>query len=129
MALGIAMAMLIAVPFVLAQSTSHDHGAQATAPATSASTPQQQAMTTQMMAVMQAKQQHLDQMVAQMNAATGQAKVDQMAAVVTELATMHRDMLSMMTMMHGGTMHHDTTPGGTAPDAAPGGGHQHTPAP
>jgi hypothetical protein len=62
---------------------------------------------------MQAEQKKLDDLVAQMNAAKGAEKVDRIAAVVTEMATMHRRMNAMMTeggmmqMMH---MQYGTTP-------------------
>ena len=55
-----------------------------------------------MMANMQAAQKKLDDLVAQMNAATGSEKVDRMAAVITEMAAMHKDMCAQM--MNGGMM-------------------------
>ena len=55
-----------------------------------------------MMARMQAEQKKLDDLVAQMNSATGPAKVDRIAAVVTEMAAMHKRMSTMM--MQGGMM-------------------------
>ena len=75
----------------------HDH---ATPPAQGTVMQQQQAM----MANMQAEQQKLDDLVAQMNAATGPDKVERIAAAVNELATMHKRINGMMTMMmrHGG---------------------------
>lgn len=97
----IALVVFATVPLALAQAT-HEHGAQATPPAASAPAAQQQAMMMKMMDDMQAQQKRLSEMVAKMNAATGQAKVDQIAAVVTEMAAMHGRMTSMMTMMHGG---------------------------
>lgn len=57
----------------------------------------------QMMANMQAEQAKLDDLVAQMNAATGPDKVDKIAAAVTEMAAMHKRMSGMM-MMRGGMM-------------------------
>ena len=63
-----------------------------------------------MMANMQAEQKKLDELVAQMNAAKGPDKVDRIAAVVTEMAAMHKRMSSMM--MQGGMMQmmHGQTP-------------------
>ena len=83
-------------------ATQHDH---ATPPAAQASGMDHQAM----MANMQADQKKLDELVAEMNAATGQQKIDKIAAVVNELAAREKRMSSMMMMMHGGTtqMPHD----------------------
>src|SRR5689334_272769 len=55
-----------------------------------------------MMADMQAAQKRLDDLVSQMNAATGAEKVDRIAVVVTEMLAMHTQMSSMM--MQGGMM-------------------------
>jgi hypothetical protein len=55
-----------------------------------------------MMAEMQAQQKRLDDLVAQMNAAKGEDKVDRIAAVVNEMAAMHKRMSGMM--MQGGMM-------------------------
>ena len=49
-----------------------------------------------MMADMQAAQKRLDDLVSQMNAAKGAEKVDRIAAVVTEMVAMHKQMSSMM---------------------------------
>jgi hypothetical protein len=54
-----------------------------------------------MMAQMEASQKTLDGLVAKMNAATGDAKVEQIAAVITEMAAQHRQMHQHMMMMHG----------------------------
>ena len=53
---------------------------------------------------MKAEQAKLDDLVAQMNAATGPDKVDRIAAVVTDVAAMHKRMSAMMMqgMMQGG---------------------------
>jgi len=67
-----------------AQTTAHDHAAAASA--------DQHAMMMTMMADMQARQKKLDDLVAQMNTATGQEKIEQMAAVITEMASMHKGM-------------------------------------
>ncbi len=53
----------------------------------------------QMMADMKADQEKLDDLVAKMNAATGQQKVDQVAAVITELVARQKAMHAHMTMM------------------------------
>lgn len=113
---AIAVLVLATVPLVLAQTT-HEHGAQGTPPAASTPAAQQQAMMAKMMADMQTQQKHLDEMVAKMNAATGQARVDQIAAVVTEMAAMHGRMASMMNMMHGsgGMMQHGAAPASGEP--------------
>ena len=70
---------------------------------------QQQKMTMEM----QASQKKLDELVAQMNSATGSAKVDRIAALLTELVAQHR---RMSTMMEGGTM---PMMRGNAPAATP----------
>ena len=64
-----------------------------------------------MMDRMQAEQNNLDDLVAQMNAAKGPEKVDRIAAVVTEMAAMHKRMNTMM-MQRGMMMHmqRDSTP-------------------
>jgi hypothetical protein len=56
-----------------------------------------------MMANMQAEQKKLDELVTQMNAASGPDKMDKIVAVVNELAAREKRMNSMMMMMHGGT--------------------------
>jgi hypothetical protein len=82
-----------------AQSTApeHEHGAP---PAAQGAAMGHQAM----MASMQAAQKKLDDLVAQMNTATGPEKVEKIAAVVNEIAAMHTRMQAMMMrceMMHG----------------------------
>lgn len=54
----------------------------------------------QMMAQMQASQARLDTMVEQMNAAEGAARIDAMAAVLTEMASQRKDCAAMMQGMH-----------------------------
>ena len=49
-----------------------------------------------MMADMKASQKKLDDLVAAMNQATGDDKVDKLAAVVTELVAQHREMCGRM---------------------------------
>ena len=83
-------------------ATQHDHNA--TPPA--GASQQAAAMDHQkMMADMQAEQAKLDDLVAQMNAAKGTDKVDRIAAVVNEMAAMHKRMnTAMQGMMQGGMM-------------------------
>src|SRR5262245_2971287 len=57
---------------------------------------QMMAQRQKMMADMQATQTKLDELVAQMNGATGSAKVDRMAALLTELVAQQKRMNSMM---------------------------------
>ena len=83
-----------------------------------------------MMAEMTASQNKLDDLVARMNAATGPAKVDQVAAVVTELVAQHKSMHARM-MAPGGMMMQMMQPGqpvatppAAEPGAAPPGGHE-----
>jgi hypothetical protein len=66
-----------------------------------------------MMADMQAAQKRLDELVAQMNAATGNAKVDRIAAVLNELVAQHKRMSTMMQ----GTMPMMMTPNAPATPA------------
>jgi hypothetical protein len=105
-AAGIAVAL--SAGFGYAQNNQHEH---ATPPAAQGAPADHQAM----MARMQAEQKKLDDLVAQMNAATGPEKVDRIAATVTEMAAMHKRMNMMM--MQGGMMMH--MPNGTPPATAP----------
>jgi hypothetical protein len=61
-----------------------------------------------MMDEMKAMDARLDTLVQQMNTATGQAKVDATAAVVTELVTQRKTMVDRMEGMHGEMMQHTT---------------------
>jgi hypothetical protein len=72
-----------------------------------------------MMAEMKVSQKKLDDLVAAMNAAKGADKVDRIAAVVTELATQHRQMGMRMMSMGGGMMMPmmQGAPGAAAPAA------------
>ena len=88
-------AVVLSAGFGYAQNNEHEH---ATPPTAQGGTANHQAM----MANMQAEQKKLDELVAQMNAATGPEKVDRIAAVVTEMAAMHKRMNTMM--MQGGMM-------------------------
>ena len=59
-----------------------------------------------MMAEMKAADQRLDGLVAKMNAASDQGKVDATAAVVTEIAAQRKTMREGMMTMHEGMMGH-----------------------
>jgi len=76
---------------------------------------QMMAQQQKMMAEMQATQTKLDELVAQMNSATGNAKVDRMAVLLTELVAQHKRMGSMM---QGGMMPMMMMPNAPS-DAAP----------
>jgi hypothetical protein len=76
---------------------------------------QMMAQRQRMMAEMQATQTKLDELVAQMNSATGGAKVDRMAAVLTELVAQQKRMGSMM---QGGMMPMMMMPNAAAPPAS-----------
>lgn len=60
----------------------------------------------QMMAGMKAMDSRLDQKLAAMNAATGQAKVNAMAEVINEMVKQRRDRQEKMMAMHSGMMSH-----------------------
>lgn len=86
-------------PAVFAQ---HQHPTPAPAPGAAAAAPAMncEAMMHEMHASSKAMDDRLQQLVAQMNQATGSAKVDRMAAVVNELVTQRKQMREqMMTMM------------------------------
>jgi hypothetical protein len=91
----VGVAVALSAGFGYAQNNQREH---ATPPAAQGASVDRQAM----MASMQAEQQKLDDLVAQMNAATGPEKVDRIAATVTEMAAMHKRMSIMM--MHGRMM-------------------------
>ena len=61
-------------------------------------------MHEQMMAAMKANEAKLDALVTQMNAASGSAKVDSMAAVVNEMVRQQKVMHEHMAQMHGQMM-------------------------
>jgi hypothetical protein len=100
LAMGAAVALSAGLGY--AQNNQHEH---ATPPAAQGGSADHQAMMAGMMVNMQAEQKKLDELVAQMNAAKGPDKVDRIAAVVTEMAAMHKRMSTMqggrMQMMHG----------------------------
>jgi hypothetical protein len=68
-----------------------------------------------MMADMKAGQEKLDDLIAKMNAATGPLKMDQMAAVLTELVAQQKAMHARMMSMMG----HESAPRGSAPKEQP----------
>lgn len=68
-------------------------------------------MHEQMMTEMKANDAGLDALVAQMNAASGAAKVDAVAAAVTELVRQQRAMHQHMGQMHGQMMGRGVTDG------------------
>jgi len=55
----------------------------------------------QMMAAMQTADKKLNDLVAEMNAARGNDRIDKVIAVVNELAAAHKQMSGMMSMHHG----------------------------
>jgi len=57
----------------------------------------------QMMMSMQASDKKIDDLIAQLNAAKGNDRIDKLVAVVNELVAERKQ---MMTMMHGGMMDH-----------------------
>ena len=104
MAVGTAVALSAGLGY--AQNSQHEHPTPAARQGGAAN---HQAM----MANMQTQQKKLDELVAQMNTAKGPEKVDRIAAVVTEMAAMHKRMSTMM--MNGGMMQmmqmqHGSTP-------------------
>ena len=68
-------------------------------------------MHEQMMAGMKANEAKLDALVTQMNAASGTAKVDSMAAVVNEMVRQQKTMHEHMAQMHGQMMGGQGMPG------------------
>jgi hypothetical protein len=81
-----------------------------------------QGMGAQMMADMKASQMKLDELVAAMNQATGDDKVDKLAAVVTELVAQHREMCGRMmsgNMMPMSMMRHTPEAATPAPTGKP----------
>jgi hypothetical protein len=110
--LAVGAAVALSAGLGHAQSNRQEH---ATPPAAQGAGADRQAM----MAGMQAEQNKLDDLVAQMNAAKGPEKVDRIAAAVTEMAAMHKRMSAMMMqsgmmqMMH---MQHGETPPRASPE-------------
>ncbi len=104
--------LLLSAAIGRAQGSAHEHpSAPPQAPATQRG--QAAASRHAMMADMQAAQERLDQLVSEMNAATGAEKVERMAAVVNEMAAIHKQMCAMV--MQGAMMPMMPKP----PDATP----------
>lgn len=78
-----------------ARHEQHQHGT-ATAPDTAAQGPQSGMRGNMMMGNMMAADAKLEEFVTKMNGATGQAKIDAIAEVVTALVQQHRAMHGMM---------------------------------
>jgi hypothetical protein len=74
-----------------------------------------------MVGAMTAGQEKLDDLIAKMNAATGQLKVDQMAAVLTELVAQQKAMRAHMMCMG----HHAAPPANTPKEQPPAAHEQH----
>ena len=120
--------------FVSAALAQNPHAAPPVAAKTQAVTPPITPPAGQMMTNLEADQKKLDDLVAAMNAATGEDKIDRMAAVVAELSRqngmcsrMMKDMMSGGMMKMGGEKMVAPQP---APPAAPGqdnGHEQHHP--
>lgn len=98
---AVVTATVVVVAQAPAVSGHHDSVTEPSARHAMASMPQRQ----QMMQNMTAADQKLAELIAAMNAATGDKKVDAIAAVVTELAAQHQrmmeQMISGMSAMHG----------------------------
>ncbi len=101
----------VAVPMLLVAqapaTTEHQHQhATAQGHPTEAQSDQMKQMHEKMMAEMQAMDQKLDGLIAQMNAAQGQAKVDAIAAVINEMNNDRKQVMQQMTSMmaHRGMM-------------------------
>jgi hypothetical protein len=102
-------ALLLTAPVsgaVTLQDPAHAHPAGAKAQDAMAACKAVMADREQMMADMKAADQRLDSLVAKMNAASGQEKVDAMAAVVTEMVAQRTAMRDGMMKMHQGMMSH-----------------------
>ena len=80
-------------------------------------------MHQKMDAEMKAQDAELDKLVAAMNSATGEKKVDAIAAVVSKLVeqrkAMHEKMAAMHENMQGGMMKHDMMKGKTESSPSP----------
>ncbi len=80
-------------------------------------------MHQKMEAEMKAQDAELDKLVAAMNSATGEKKVDAIAAVVSKLVEQHKAMHEKMGAMHekmqGGMMKHDMKKGNAGSSPSP----------
>jgi hypothetical protein len=95
----LAVAGVMRFGFGVASTSAQGSAAQATAPPRPAMQDMMK-MHEQMMAEMKAADSKLDALVRDMNAATGDAKVKAMAAVVYELVQRHKAMHGHMGQMH-----------------------------
>jgi hypothetical protein len=95
----LAVAGVMRFGFGVASTSAQGSAAQATAPPRPAMQDMMK-MHEQMMAEMKAADSKLDALVRDMNAATGDAKVKAMAAVVDELVQQHKAMHGRMGQMH-----------------------------
>jgi peptidoglycan hydrolase CwlO-like protein len=106
----ICAAILLHIPGRSAQALQNSQAAQqrATKPTTDMSSKCQamKAEHDKVVADMTAADQRLDDLVAKMNAASGQAKVDATAAVVTEIVAQRKTMRDRMMKMQDGMMGH-----------------------
>ena len=91
--LTVAAACLLVLTFSLGM-------AQGTAPPPQTNMPDMMKMHQQMMAGMKADDETLGALLKEMNAATGDARINAVAAVVTELARQHKAMHEHMGQMH-----------------------------
>ena len=71
-----------------------------------------------MMAEMRASVRKLDELVAKMNTASGEAKVDHIAAIINEFVAQHNGMMSRMMSMQGGDMMQQIRVSSPSPDSA-----------
>jgi hypothetical protein len=88
------------VVLALAFGVARNPAAQGAAPPQQPSMQDMTKMHAQMMAEMKAGDARLDALVKEMNAATGDAKVGAVAAVVNELVQQHKTMHGRMGQMH-----------------------------
>jgi hypothetical protein len=104
----LSLAAALAIVVVVSSGTRSDIGAATPRSQTTQAAPQPQQpsmqdmmkMHEQMLAEMKAGEAKLDALVKEMNAATGDAKVNAVAAVVNELVREHRAMHGRMGQMH-----------------------------
>ena len=93
--LGLVVAFAL-VPLAMA-AQDHDHNA---APATAPSPPHTMKTYAQMMADVAAREARLDSLVKTMDVATGEAKIQVMAAVIRQMVHDEKEMRARMSEMH-----------------------------
>ena len=116
---GIGLGMVVAwtplpgrvVSLAAAPAQHEQHQGTATAPETTAQGPQSGMRGNMMMGNMMASDAKLEELVKKMNDATGQAKTDAIAEVVTALVQQHRAMRGMMAGRMGGMNSAPAQPG------------------